>query len=208
MRRAAPLFLIGLAVVFSIAAWPHLPDVMAIHWGINRRPDGWAPKAFGALVIPAFQLVLLVILRAVMPTRASSGSAEIAAVRAVELTIAFIIGFMTLVHAAVLGTALGWAIDVVQIVILGVSALFVGIGTQLSSIPRNPWYGYRTPRTLRSDRAWERTHRVAGPIMVIGGLIMGLTTLLRPDLALWAILGSIFFIGVVPLLYSLTIGDE
>ncbi len=207
MRRAAPLLLIALALLLSIAAWPRLPEMMAIHWGVSRRPDGWAPKAIGAFVIPAFQLVLYLILRAVMPVRASSGSAEAAAVRAVELTIAFIVGFMTLVHAAVLAAALGWAIDVVQVVIIGVSAMFVGIGTQLSSIPRNPWYGYRTPRTLRSDRAWEQTHRVAGPVMVIGGLVMGLTTLLRPDLALWAILGSILFIGVVPLVYSFTVRE-
>jgi uncharacterized membrane protein len=207
MRRAAPLVLIALAVILSIAAWPRLPDTMAIHWGISGRPDGWAPKAFGAFVIPGFQLLLLLILRAVMPTRAANASAEAAAVRAVELTIAFIIGFMTLVHAAMLGAALGWAVDVVQIVVLGVSGLFVGIGTQLASIPRNPWYGYRTPRTLRSDHVWVRTHRVAGPVMVIGGLVMGLTTLLRPDLALWAILGSIFFIGVVPLVYSMTIRE-
>lgn len=208
MRRAAPLLIIAAGVILSIAAWPHLPETMAIHWGIHRRPDGWAPRAVGAFLIPGLQLLILLIMRAVMPVKGDAGPGGPAALRAVELTIAFIIGFMGLVHATVLAAGLGWRVDVVQIIIVGMSALFVGIGTQLSSIPRNPWYGFRTPRTLRSDRAWNRTHRVAGPMMAIGGVMMGLATLLRPDLVLWIVLLGVAFVGLGPLLYALTLRDD
>jgi uncharacterized membrane protein len=45
----------------------------------------------------------------------------------------------------------------------------------LRKVPRNQWYGMRTPRTMNgSDAEWYETNRITGIAMVIGALISAL----------------------------------
>ena len=41
----------------------------------------------------------------------------------------------------------------------------------LDMIPRNGFYGYRTPRTLASDEVWYPANRYAGKALVVAGLV-------------------------------------
>jgi hypothetical protein len=53
-------------VIFSFvaSAWfiPSLPDVVAIHWSSAGIPDGFAPRAFGAFLLPATALALIALI--------------------------------------------------------------------------------------------------------------------------------------------------
>ncbi len=37
-------------------------------------------------------------------------------------------------------------------------------------VPRNRWYGYRTPRSLSSDADWRRLNRIAGIAIIAAAL--------------------------------------
>ena len=62
------------------------------------------------------------------------------------------------------------------------------------------YVGVRTPWTLASDRVWERTHRFAGPEVVIGGARLVLaclsTTSRVPPLCI------VFATALIPVVYS------
>ena len=61
-----------------------------------------------------------------------------------------------------LGLGLGWDVDPVQAMLIGMGLLFVGIGPLLPRISSNRWTGIRTPWTLSNETVWRRTHRIGG----------------------------------------------
>jgi uncharacterized membrane protein len=61
-------------------------------------------------------------------------------------------------------------------------------------IPRNRWYGIRTPQTLSDERAWYRTNRFGGLAFLVSGMIYFTIAKTFPtpkpagaDFALWAL---------------------
>jgi uncharacterized membrane protein len=78
---------------------------------------------------------------------------------------------MAAVHVLALGTALGWAIDVTTVVLVGVGLLLVLLGNLLPRARSNFIMGIRTPWTLSSDAVWTRSHRVGGYALVAAGLL-------------------------------------
>jgi uncharacterized membrane protein len=41
----------------------------------------------------------------------------------------------------------------------------------LGKVPRNHWYGFRTPKTLSSDTVWYPANRVGGKYLCVAGLL-------------------------------------
>ena len=39
-------------------------------------------------------------------------------------------------------------------------------------MPRNEWYGFRTPRTMASDEVWYRANRLGGQYYFAAGILM------------------------------------
>ncbi|HJR43729.1 MAG TPA: SdpI family protein [Gemmatimonadaceae bacterium] len=177
MRRVVPVMAIAAAAIFSIAVYSRLPDVMPIHWGVSGEPDGFAPKPWAVLLLPFIALVVYGILVAVR-RHAWRHAGDAAFVRASETTIALVVSFLSFVHIVVLGSALGWSVDVPRFIVLGIGVMLILLGFQMVEMPRNPWFGIRTPWTLRSDRVWQRTHHVGSRVMVLCGVAMGFSTLL------------------------------
>ena len=49
--------------------------------------------------------------------------------------------------------------------------IFVILGNYLPKAKQNYTFGYKIPWTLNSEENWNKTHRLAGWIMVIAGII-------------------------------------
>jgi uncharacterized membrane protein len=60
-----------------------------------------------------------------------------------------------LLQVAILGSALGWPLQVGRMVPILVGGLFVVLGVLLPRIRSNFFWGSRTPWTLRGEAAWE-----------------------------------------------------
>ena len=63
--------------------------------------------------------------------------------------------------------------------------------------------GYRLPWTLNNRENWNRTNRLAGYIMVIGGLITIIASFF--NVAFYALLVVVLVLVVVPFIYSFLI---
>ncbi len=57
---------------------------------------------------------------------------------------------------------------------VGAGLLFAGIGVPLARrrVPRNPWYGFRVPKTLRDDAVWYPANAYAGRLLIGTGAIV------------------------------------
>ena len=47
----------------------------------------------------------------------------------------------------------------------------ISIPLMLGKVPRNHWYGFRTPKTLSSDAIWYPANRIGGKYLCIAGVI-------------------------------------
>ena len=173
----------GAAVAIMLATsawgWTQIPDdaQIPIHWGLDGQPDGYAPKAIGLLVLPAFGLIvsaLLAIVPFVEPRRENLNRSG-PAYRAVWLGV---LGLLVVLHFAAVLAATGAEVDMAGLVAAAVGAMFVVIGNVLGKVRSNFMFGIRTPWTLTSDRSWDRTHRLGGRLMVALGITLVAATLL------------------------------
>lgn len=99
-----------------------------------------------------------------------------------RLGLAVVCAIGALVQARALGD--GRADEARQIDVL-VSVVLLGVlGNAMPALRPNWFFGIRTPWTLRDDRVWDRTHRVAGHALVGASILLA---------GLWAVLGSAAF---------------
>jgi uncharacterized membrane protein len=195
----AAIVAIGAMLAISAYGLAAVPAglLIAIHWGLDGTPDGWAPREIGLLVIPAIASVLAILLLAlpsVEPRRAHlarSGPAYQAMATGVMVLLA-------LLHAAIVGIALGWTVSIPRVAILGAGIVFVVIGNWLPKLRSNYTAGIRLPWTLSSERSWAVTHRLGGRGFVgLGAGLAGLAILDAPPVALVvALLGGTAILGV------------
>jgi uncharacterized membrane protein len=205
MRRKylGPL-LIGAMVVFTLVAFPFLPERIPTHWNIRGAVDGWSSRWPGAFFVPAMALglwLLLQLLPRLDPRRENYERFE----DTYWLVIGVLIGFLALVQLLSLGSALGWPVDAPRMIIGAVGILLVALGNSLPRIRSNWWMGIRTPWTLENERVWRETHRLGGKTFVAAGLITILAAFLPGPIAFWVVMPAIMAAGFIPLVYSYVI---
>ena len=95
----------------------------------------------------------------------------------------------------------GYALPMSTIAPLAVGVLLMVLGNYMGKLRRNFFMGIRTPWTLASEAVWERTHRMAGWLFVLGGAVMVVAALagaVRGRL----LLAVIVVVALVPVVYS------
>jgi uncharacterized membrane protein len=173
MRKWTPYIIVAIAVAASLFQFSQLPERMPTHWGVNGEINGWSSRLWGASVIPLVLLLLALMMRwlpTIDPRRANypkfAGTFE-----AIFISIMLL---LLLTHIALLAAAAGYPIRFERWVPVGIGLLFIVLGNLLPRARPNWFVGVRTPWTLSSDRVWEKTHRLAGYVLVIAGIIVAI----------------------------------
>jgi len=200
-RRWTGLVVIVAMVVFSVVAYPSLPERVATHWNIAGEPDSWSSRAFAVWLGPAIALgvwLLLPVLRRIDPRRANYDRFD----PTFWLVVNMITLFLGLVHALTLGAALGWRVDITRAMLMIVGALFVILGNYMPRLRSNWWMGIRTPWTLESESVWRATHRLAGWTFAAAGVLTVLSALLPSKAAFFVAMASMMCGAFIPVIYS------
>ena len=80
--------------------------------------------------------------------------------------------------------------------------LFILIGNVMGRFKHNYFVGIRTPWTLANEEVWRKTHRVAAPIWVLGGIINILLAFTETNFkGIWFV-AIVAVISIVPIVYS------
>ncbi len=180
-----PFLLYSVAVVAAMLvvsawAWVRLPagGEIPIHWGMDGKANGFAPKELGLLLVPGLALLISGVFAAIPslePRRANLEQSR----TAYGLIWAAAITLMGGLHAVSVAVALGAGLDVGQAVIGGIGLMWVLIGFALPRTRSNYLMGIRTPWTLTSERSWTATHRLGGRLFVVLGLALLVAALAR-----------------------------
>lgn len=185
-------------------AWTQIPvgAAIPIHWGIDGRPNGYAPKEVGLLLLPVLTAGLAALL-AILP-RFEPRAANLARSAGAYVQVCVgVVAVLALVHLATVLAAVGRPLDITAIVGISVGGLFVVVGNVLGKVRSNFVFGVRTPWTLASDLAWNRTHRLVGRLFVVLGLSVLAVGLVGGSIALFAVLmGGLVVVLAVAFGYS------
>lgn len=183
-----------LPIVLGIALYDRLPDVVATHWNIHNRPDGWSSRAMAVFGIPCIMAALNLVCGGAMDRLQSEGVPK----RVLALC-RWIIPVLSLILVPVmLYSAMGVSFDMDRIVCSILGIMFIIIGNYLPKCRRNGVVGIKIPWTLSSDENWDKTHRFAGFVWIVCGAVAIVGGWIKPVVAIVALVAMI----LLPVVYS------
>lgn len=196
----AGVFLIAAALVATLVIYPHLPERVPTHWGMNNQPNGYSPKWALFLIGPGLMAALLALFR-FLPWL-SPKHWEVDSFRSTYLQVMLImISLFAYAYAMTLWAGIRGSANVGRAIIGGVCLLLALLGNLLGKLRRNFYIGVRTPWTLANERVWNATHRFAAKTFVAGGLAGLILTLF--GIHGWPILTVLLAAALIPAAYSL-----
>ena len=185
-----------LSILLGLFLWDRLPDQMVTHWGFDGTPNGWSSKTFAVFGLPLFLLVIHWIC-----TIATSADPKNKNLNQKMMKLIFWICPIVSVFCSVsiYAEALGLDFNIEMIGAVFTSVVFIVIGNYLPKCQQNYTVGIKLPWTLHSTENWNRTHRFAGPVWIICGILMFFSLFMKSE----ALMLTVILVAVLlPTLYS------
>lgn len=186
-----------LDLALPIALHGRLPDPLPMLWNASGEVTGRVAGTMGPWLLPLLHLLVLLFL-VVAPTVDPGAMRAPEARRFYPLALTIISAFMAFTTSLVFAASLGADLNVPRALLGALGLALALIGNLLGKIPKNYVVGIRTPWTLTSEYVWERTHRCAAPLFMVGGLALMLHSMLQEE----AISGT--FVGIIMMVTFLT----
>ena len=190
-------FLTLLPIVAGLILWNQLPEQMPTHWGMDGQVNGWSGKAFGVFGLPL--ILLAVHWLCALATFYADPKKQNHTEKILHLVLWVTPVLSLLLHSFAYAAALGVAVDMNMMMPIFLGLLFTVIGNYLPKCKQNYTIGIKIPWTLDSEENWNKTHRFAGILWVIGGLtVLGLGFFG----AVWVYIPIMIAMTIVPVVYS------
>ena len=198
-RNLPSLLALVAMIVFSVVVFDSLPDQVPSRYNMNGEVIDTQPRWLMVSLSPLIFLTVLLLVNGLIvisPEKFSMPNSK----RAMDI-ILFGIGVMVFfIHVAVIEAA-GDIDRFTFFFSYGMAAFLIITGNVFGKTERNFFIGIiRLPWTLASQENWRATHRLAGKLMVIFGLLLLLTNSVFTNLWLTIILCIIPLL--LPALYS------
>lgn len=162
-----------LPIVVGLLLWKRLPEQMPMHWNAAGEVDGWGKRAMVVFAFPLFVLAihwLCVLITSMDPKNKEMKGKPITLVLWICPFISLLVN--TLVYTKALGCDL--SVEVIMPLVLGL--MFLVIGNLLPKCKQNYTIGIKVPWALQDEENWNKTHRFAGKLWVLGGAVMMATS--------------------------------
>ena len=190
--------LILLPSLVGCVFWNQLPEEIPTHFNLLGQADGYNHKMSAIFGLPTLMLLMhwLLLFIMIKDPKSSNISSKI------QLLIYWIIPFVScLSMISTYGASLGYSMmsGILAQIFMGV--VMIVIGNYLPKTRRNYIIGIRLPWTLENDENWSKTHRIAGKIWVLGGLLLFLNAFVQLYVY-WVFFLTLFFVVIIPSVYS------
>ena len=183
-------------IVAGLLLWNQLPAEMATHFGSDGEPDGWSSKEFAVIGLPLFLLAVhwfCAAFTGVDPKKENISNKMMTLVLWICPVIAIVgDGSMYLY-------ALNNSINTTIIGVILVGCLLLVLGNYMPKMKQSYTLGIKLPWTLNSEENWNRTHRLAGWITMLAGVIVLIGGFIEQ---FWTVFVAIALVAVVPAFYS------
>ncbi|MDV0441301.1 SdpI family protein [Methanorbis furvi] len=188
-----------LPIIPGLVLYDQLPDQLIIHWNASGQPDGYAPKDIVLFGMPLLLCGLNIFIQFALKTDPKINNASVMLVTFSKWIIP-IISVIVMSLTLLAGLGMDVPINVVLPIVIGM--IFVVIGNYLPKSKQSYTVGIRLPWTLNSEENWNRTHRLAGYLWIIGGVVLILSAFLAPAWMFAVMMTAIIVMVGVPFAYS------
>lgn len=187
--------LILLPILAGVMLWNQLPAEIATNFGAKNEVTDTSSKPFVVFGIPLLMLVLqwICLIATVNDPKKKNISKKILSVLLWLIPIITILT-MSLIYL----NALGIPVNVGRFANLLIGVLFMVIGNYLPKCRQNYSVGIRCAWTLSSEENWNRTHRLAGWVYLLSGILFLVNSIF---LLTWLMV-AVIVLACTPMLYS------
>lgn len=185
-----------LPTVYGLLIWNELPDKIPTHWNFEGVADGWSSKGFAVFGLPLMMLVFnLIVCVAMMVDPKEKNQGE--KIKNLGMWICPVTSIF--VCMSCFNGGFGTEGETTTYVLLFVEIILIIIGNYLPKCKQNYTIGIKVPWTLNSEANWNKTHRFAGYLWMLAGMVMIVVTLLGYPKVVLVGMGVI---ALLPMIYS------
>lgn len=201
LKKESPLWaIIVLPLIYLAYIWKQLPDQVPVHWNINGEVDryGSSSELILMALLPLFVYLTFLIIPKIDPKKKLYKMGN----KFQHLKIWFMI-IMSMLSLYILYSAMHQSLVIHNYMLLIIGFLFIMLGNYFKTIQPNYFIGIRTPWTLENETVWKETHRLAGKIWFVGGILIVLASLiLSKQLITYVFITTLVIMIAIPILYS------
>ena len=183
-------------IVAGLILWDKLPAEMATHFGENGEPNGWSSKEFAVFGMPLFLLAVhwfCAFFTGVDPKKENISNKMMTLVLWICPVVAIFGCGSTYMYA------LDNSINTTAMGILLVGCMFLVVGNYMPKVKQSYTLGIKLPWTLNSEENWNRTHRFAGGIWMLAGVLVLVGGFAEQ---FWVVFVAILLAVAIPTVYS------
>ena len=202
MKKVLRVLLMVAPVLMVLAVYGKLPDVVPVHWGINGEVDRYGSKMelFIIAGMNIFLGIFMPLVAKVDPKKKNYDRFQ----ETYEWMIIWTLLFMTVVTGVILAETLQpGTLNIGKVICSMVGIMFIVLGNMMPKIKSNFFTGVKTPWALSSDAVWNKTQRLGGKTLVLGGVLILISAFVGD--AKWMtfiIIGVAVLVGLVPTVMS------
>lgn len=186
-----------LPIIAGILLYDKMPDQIVTHWDGNGNPNGWSSKFTGAIVFPGILLAINLFFPALLKTDPKYENLS----DKVKNLIHWIIPLVALfASTTTLAEAMGISVNVHLVGPMILGLVFIIIGNYLPKMSQSYTVGIKLPWTLADEENWDKTHRMAGYLWVVGGILILIGAFL--PIRIYSTTAIIILMVLVPTVYS------
>jgi len=196
--------LIGIVLIpfiYLAYVWDKLPEKVPMHWNIEGQVDRYGDKS-ELILIPLLLPLLIYVLFTVIPKIDPKDKLKHMGKKYTVLK-TVLTAFMSALSMMIIYAAMHESFYNPNYILLLIGVLFAILGNYFKTIRANYFIGIKTPWTLESETVWKETHKLAGKIWLVGGLIIIFGSLILEKTANTILFATITVtITLIPVVYS------
>ena len=185
-------------MLWGLMIWSQLPNQIPIHFNAAGQANNFQSKALAVFGLPVFLLLVhlfVIFMIGRDPKNHTMNEKMVKVIYWLIPIVSLIVSY--LIYSKALGSTTNPSVFVSAL--LGL--IFLIMGNYMPKLKVNHTVGIRLPWTLQSEDNWHKTHRLAGKLWVLGGLILLLEAGLQFALSYVLVL-VILAIVFIPMMYS------
>jgi uncharacterized membrane protein len=198
------LGLIAIPFFYAYYLYPNLPNKIPIHFNLQGEVDGWGSREsiflmpFVMGLVSVFVFFTLTNIKKIDPKRYPNTDNRIFKTFGL-----FTVVFLTCLSLFILFGTAHTEIKMSKLIFTLLGLAFAVMGIYLPKLKQNYFVGFKLPWTLESEDNWNETHKLAGKIWLVGGLLQTVLSIFLRNEAGFILFMSITAIMVlIPVAYS------
>ncbi len=182
--------------VLGVIYYNRMPDEMPIHWNFDGVPDNFASKNWALFFFPTILIFGLLFLHFTISTDSKNKNNSRQAKTIPYVVFPILCNGLTIM---MIYYSLGNQNNIMQVIFIILGICFILMGNYMPKFKQSQTIGIRLSWTLNDPNNWYKTHRFAGIVWVIAGIMMvgcGIFNLK------YIVIAILVFASLLPFIYS------